>query len=225
MMTQISSLQKKHDVLLMFNANKCLATKAMSDFTTKCGLHNLHSQAPAKTTCHSSSAGRIDYILGTTAVEAAVIQSGTLSYAEALTSDHRGLFVDIDYVVLLQLDTVNQIMPIAGRLLRSGNPEMHDKYIDKVTDYFEKHNMFERLDRIIKSGKRYSKPRLRRLLNKLDADMQAGEQSLQQPIQKFQFSPTLRKFGLLQQYWRTRFKDQFQEPTSERTFQTIEDKI
>ncbi len=73
-------------------------------------------------------------------------------------------------------------MPIAGRLLRSGNPEMHDKYIDKVTDYCEKHNMFERLDCIIKSGRRYSKPRLGRLLNKLDADMgramQAGEQSL-----------------------------------------------
>ena len=229
MTAQILLLQKKHDVLLMFDANEFLTTKAMSEFATKCGLRDLHSQAPAKTTCHSSNTGRIDYILGTTAVEAAVIQSGTLSYAEGLTSDHRGLFVDIDYVDLLQLDTVNQVMPNAGRLLRSGNPEMHDKYIATVTAYFEKHNMFERLDRIIQSGRRYSKPRLRRLLNKLDTDMgramQSGEQSLRQPTQKFQFSPTLRKFGLLQQYWRTRFKDHFHEQTSERTFQTIEDEI
>jgi predicted Zn-ribbon and HTH transcriptional regulator len=161
MTTQILSLQKKHDVLLMFDADDLLTTKAMSEFATKCGLHDLHSQVPAKTTCNSSSKGHIDYIIGTTAVEAAVIQNGTLSYAEGLISDHRGLFVDIDHVALLQLDTVNQVMPIAGRLLRSGNPEVHNKYIDKVTDYFEKHNMFERLDRIIKSGRRYSKPCLR----------------------------------------------------------------
>jgi hypothetical protein len=90
--------------------------------------------------------------------------------------------------------------------------------------------MFERLDKLILHGKRYSKPRLRRLLNKLDDDtgraMKAGEQSLrQQPPQKFQYSPTLRKFGLLLQYWRTRFKDPFNESTSERTFQTIGDEI
>jgi hypothetical protein len=166
-------------------------------------------------TCHSTSTGHIDYIIVTTAVEAAVIQSGTLSYTEGLTSDHRGLFVDINYVELLQLNTVNQVMPIAGRLLCSGNPEMNDKYIDKVTDYFERRNMFERLDRIIKPGRRYSKPCLRRLLNKLDADMgramQAREQSYDSQSRTYQFSPTLRKFGLLQQYWRTRFKDHFQE--------------
>jgi hypothetical protein len=40
MTTQILSLQKKHDVLLMFDANEFLTTKAMSEFTTKYGLRH-----------------------------------------------------------------------------------------------------------------------------------------------------------------------------------------
>jgi hypothetical protein len=87
-----------------------------------------------------------------------------------------------------------------------------------VNNYFVQHNMFERLNKLILHSKRYSKPRLRRLLNKLDDDMgramKAGEQSLRQPPQKFQYSPTLRKCGLLLQYWRTRFKDHFNESSA-----------
>jgi hypothetical protein len=89
--------------------------------------------------------------------------------------------------------------------------------------------MFERLDLIIQNQKKYSNARLRRLLNKLDADigqaMKAGESCLCTPTQKYQFSPTLRKAGLLQQYWRNRFQDYFQDKVSKRTYQTIEDEI
>jgi hypothetical protein len=45
------------------------------------------------------------------------------------------------------------------------------------------------------------------------------------PTQRFPFSPTLCKAGLIQQYWRTRFQDYFQDKVSERTYQTIKDEI
>ena len=229
MTTQISSIKEKHDVILMFDANENIESQSISAFMTTCGLHDLHATSPATTTCHSSSAGRIDYMLGTTAVVSATIQGGTLSYAEGLTSDHRGLFVDIDYPELLKLDTVNEIIPSAGRILRSGNPEMQDKYNEQVKEYFNKHNVFKRLDRIITAGKRYSKSRIRSELNSIDDDMgramSAGENSLRTPLQKYQFSPTLRKCGLLQQYWRQRFQDHFQDQINERPYQTIEDEM
>jgi hypothetical protein len=51
-------------------------------------------------------------MLGTTVIAASLLQSGTLSSAEGLTSDHLALiFVNIDYVELLQLDTVNETIP------------------------------------------------------------------------------------------------------------------
>jgi hypothetical protein len=213
----------------MFDANETIESKAISDFISTCSLHDLHSRTPAKTTCHSSTAGRIDFMLGTSAVVSSIIQSGTLSYAEGLTSDHRGLFLDIDYPELLQLDTVNEIIPSAGRILRSGNPEMQDRYNETVTAYLTKHNAFQRLDKIITASGRISKKRIRRLLNALDADigraMASGENSLRTPVQKYHFSPTLRTCGLLQQYWRNRFQDHYQDCTSERTYQTIEDEM
>jgi hypothetical protein len=150
----------------MLDANKILCTKAMRAFTLACHLHDLHTNAlkrKKKTTPrHSSSQGLIDYIFGTImTVAASMLQSGTLSYAKGLTSYHCSIFVDIDYVELLLLDTVNQIIPIASRTLKSGNPEMTDKYIAVVTEYFEQeHNMVERLKKLILHGKRYFKPRL-----------------------------------------------------------------
>jgi hypothetical protein len=116
----------------MLDENEIICNKATSAFVTASHLHDLHTNEPAATTCHSSNHGRINYIVGTTAVAASMLQSGTLSYSEGLTSDHRGLFVDIDYVALLQLDMVNQIMPAAGRTLKAGNPEMTDKYMSST---------------------------------------------------------------------------------------------
>jgi hypothetical protein len=93
MTSQIASLKEKHNVILMFDANEDLESNSISTFMTTCILHDLHGTSPATTTCHSSpSAGCIDYMLGTSAVVSATIQGGTLSYAEGLTSDHRGLF-------------------------------------------------------------------------------------------------------------------------------------
>lgn len=67
------------------------------------------------------------------------------------------------------------------------------------------------------------------MLNQLDAGigraMKAGEKSLKQPPHKYQFSPKLRTFGLIQQYWRTRFRDHFNDEHSEQTYQTIEDEL
>ena len=227
----ITKLQKTkgREIILSFDANEFLHDTSVGEFATSLDLADLHATAPSLTTCQKSTHGRIDYMLGSSGVVSSMIQHGTLSYAEGLTSDHRGLFVDIDFPQLLQLDTVNHIIPAAGRLLRSGNPETRDRYLDQVNQYYEAHRMFERLDLIIQNQRRYSKPRLRRLLNKLDADigraMESGEKCLHTPAQKFQFSPTLRMAGLIQQYWRTRFKDHFQDTVSERTFQTIEDEI
>lgn len=231
---QITQLQEQgREILLMLDANQMLQNDnkltTFGQMAHDCDLHDLHSTAPARTTCHSSTRGRIDYILGSPAVVAAILQSGTLSYAEGLTSDHRGLFVDIDFPKLLQLDTINQILPPAGRLLRSGNPEAQEQYTTTVKDYMQHHNMFDRLDDLANKSKRISRPRLRRLLNQLDQDlgraMKAGEASLRNPPKKYQYSPTLRKLGLLHQYWRTRYQDFHNERSSERTYQTIADAL
>jgi hypothetical protein len=82
-------------------------------------------------------------MLGSVVVVNALQQTGTFSYAKGLTLDHRGSFVDIDFKQLLQLDTVNLIIPPSGRLLRSGNPEDRDRYLVKVTEYYDGHQRFD----------------------------------------------------------------------------------
>lgn len=75
MKKQILSLQKKHDVILMLDANDFLSNKEMSAFQSACNLHDLHHDSPAPTTYQRSTGGRIVYMLGTTAAAAAVFKA------------------------------------------------------------------------------------------------------------------------------------------------------
>lgn len=109
MQAQIPKLQV---IILMLDANEFLHKTSLGEFATSLDLQDLHASTPAPTTCHSSTHGRINYMLGSATVVTSLIHNGTLSYSgEGLTSDHCCLFVDIDYVQLLQLDTVNHIIP------------------------------------------------------------------------------------------------------------------
>lgn len=70
-------------------------------------------------------------------------------------------------------------MLTAGRINKSGYPEMTDKYIGVlVTSYFKKHNIFQQLlEKLSQPGKRYTKPHLSSMLNKLDPILTNAQES------------------------------------------------
>jgi len=79
--------------------------------------------------------------------------------------------------------------------------------------YYEKHNMEQRLQKIMKNHAHMSEAKLRRTLEKWDIDqgraMRYAEKSLgKRRVQKHYWSPSLRNAGLLCRYWHLRLYGQ-----------------
>ena len=89
---------KNHAILIMIDANATLdSDPVFLEMCTACTLHDLHSHDPAPSTYIGADNRRIDYMLGCPRVSESVRRSGSLSYYDGPQSDHRGLFVDIDF--------------------------------------------------------------------------------------------------------------------------------
>jgi hypothetical protein len=143
-------------------------------------------------------------MLGCPKVYSALEASESLSYLEGPQSDHRGLFVDLDPLQILQTTTTQTISTPNARLLKSGNPELVEAYQTAMNDYYTEHSMVERLDKIHEKQATLSKPCLRKLLEQWDADqgraMKHAEQSLSRPKKSYTWSPLLRNAGLEYRY-------------------------
>jgi hypothetical protein len=145
-------------------------------------------------------------------VVAACTQSGTLSYLEGPQSDHRGLFVDIDAIKLLQYNAHdNSIQPPQLRLLRSRHPELVATYIDTMLQYYEDHNMVQRITNLHKTHQTMNDNEVRQILEAWDRDqgraMHHSESRCGRRSQRNHWSPTLRNAGVLCRYWSLRFKE------------------
>jgi hypothetical protein len=102
--------------------------------------HHGYAEEP-ETHQRNSSGQRINYILATPSVAAFLLQARIEAYnSSKYSSDHRGLFVDIDAEALLQghiaeLDNTN------GRGISSSSPKTIAKYKQLVLNYFNHHRI------------------------------------------------------------------------------------
>ena len=156
-------------------------------FFQKTGLHDLHSVDPAPSTYIGSANRRIDFILGCDEVLQYVCRSGSLAYTEGPQSDHRGLYVDLskDFITSPPWQS---IIPPTSRDLHTGNPDMVEKYHEKMLEYYEHHRMVERLQTIYDMKDMGNREDIRQALIKWDNDqgraMEMSERSLRRPPQK-----------------------------------------
>lgn len=169
----IQNLQDSgHMILLMFDANGVITSDTkLCEMVERLNLHDLHQNDPAPSTYIGSNNRRIDYMFGCTKTQAAMIHSGTLSYIEGPQSDHRGLYVDFDSTALLHHNAHdNTLQNPALRLLKSGNPEIVAKYHERMLQYYENHNMVQRITHLHNHHLEMTDLEVRQCLEKWDRD-------------------------------------------------------
>ena len=136
----------------MLDSNGRLEDDAeLQQFLVENDLRDLHPAHPSPSTYIGSDTRRIDHMLGCPKVYSALAASGSLSYLEGPQSDHRGLFVDLDPLQILQTTTSQTISTPNARLLKSGNPEHVEAYQTAMNDYYTEHSMMEGLTKSMKS--------------------------------------------------------------------------
>lgn len=143
----------------------------LQNFSSQCYLLDLHSNNPSPSTYIGSSNRWIDHMFGCRKISDSMTSSGSLSYLEGPQSDHRGLFVDLNPLILMR-DAIAP-MSIAAyhtRMLKAGNPELVELYQSSMKKYDKEHNMTERLDALHKNRQKMSPTAIRILLEKWDSD-------------------------------------------------------
>jgi hypothetical protein len=128
-------VQQGHAIIIILDANENINSRhsRLEAFRQDLDFVDLHTYRHGyadepETHQHNTSGQRIDYILATPSVAACLLQAGIEAYScNEYSSDHRGLFIDIDAEALLQghiaeLDNAN------GRGISSSSPKTIAKY-------------------------------------------------------------------------------------------------
>jgi hypothetical protein len=173
MKSQLHELQDAgHYVILMLDANATLQDDdQLRNMVEQCGLHDLHKNDPAPSTYIGAVARRIDYMFGCRKIIDTMTRHGTLAYDEGPQSDHRALYVDLDIKELLHHHVKdNAIQPPQARTLKIGNPESVALYLSKMHEYYDRHNMIKRINRLHRKRNNYTKEDLQTRMERWDRD-------------------------------------------------------
>ena len=216
--TLIQNLQHKgHEILLMIDANESLHQRnsKIEKLRNDTNLVDLHTfkhgiDGQPETYIRNRNSKRIDYMLGSPNVAKALRRAGIEPYGEGYTSDHRGLFIDLNINELLsghiaELDTPN------GRGINSCTPKSVQVYKEHVLQYFDDHNLEQRLDSVIAfinsddNDDEASKLEATNRLNAIDRDVTRALLSAENHVRRrdpVAFSPDLEAARTIQRFWR-----------------------
>jgi hypothetical protein len=134
------------EILLQLDANTVSDNEEWSTFLAARQLVDLHcivSSAPFSQSFASGST-KIDYMLGTPKIATAVRFGGILNFEQGLTSDHRGMYLDLDETSLFSSKNADPTRPLARQLPLS-NIQSTKKYLDVLHEQLEQHNVFDRV--------------------------------------------------------------------------------
>jgi len=197
-------LQLTPNVLLMLDANETLDPRTpLSQFCSRnelfdC-LQHQHSSTPPET-CQKGNR-TIDFILATRPVLECITRSGMTEY---FLSDHRGLFVDLDYHALLG-DKIPQSASPSGRGLRLRDKTRVAQYQDHLKNEILSHHIPQRLEMASQSTN------VSQTLADIDHELTHIMLQAEKQFGSFEFSlpwsPELMKAKHRQRYWQLWYKD------------------
>jgi hypothetical protein len=206
-------VQQGHAIIVMLDANENIDSRhsRLEAFRQDLDLVDLHTYRHGyadepETHQRNTSGQRIDYILATASVAACLLQAGIEAYScNEYSSDHRGLFIDIDAEALLQghiaeLDNAN------GRGISSSSPKTIAKYKQLVLQYFDRHRISDR----IKDLATTMPDQLETRLNAIDRDISRALISAETCVRRQDpaaFSTELQNALRTQHYWRLWYKE------------------
>jgi hypothetical protein len=157
-----------HDIMLNLDANKTLGkeTQGISKLMRECGLVNLLDilgmgpEGQLQDTYRRGTSCHIDFMLGTARVHLSIRCSGALEYNDRIVSDHRGLYVDLDPMILFGGNTYD---PVAASScgFTSKNKKKTKAYLDNLDKYFIDHKICERINKLIEDVTRMTQATLK----------------------------------------------------------------
>ena len=202
-----------YEILVSLDANETLGqdkTFGLAHLIAECTLTDLHLLGPTNppATYKYGAARRIDYMLGTAAVASAVCRAGYNAYDNGVFSKHRGLFIDMDFTLLM--GAVDPIAPTKARVLRSEDQPSVDRYLAAFKQYADDHRLWDRVADLIVVAPSMTTVQCKTSFDAIDRDvtraMLHAEKAARRPAGQYAWSPKLREAGLLARYWHLRFR-------------------
>ena len=141
-------IQQDHMIILGGDFNQSLQdyNQEMLRLADKFNLQEVMAQVHEEDLPSTYTRGHkcIDYVFVSSSITDSVERAGYLAYGEFLSSDHRGLFIDLHTDSLFGFDTP-KMAKHTQRDIRSTNPTHVSKYIQAKHKYLCDHNVFERI--------------------------------------------------------------------------------
>jgi hypothetical protein len=144
--------EEKYEIILLIDANETIGDKPggltsviakaeMIDITRHCHPHE------EEINTHARGSTQIDYILGTRGVSKVCSRAGILPFGSGYMSDHRALFVKINFEKLFSTN-VQSIDSTAARKLTQATPKERKIFLQEANLHFESQNIYERLKKL-----------------------------------------------------------------------------
>ena len=134
-----------------FNEPMDSGTSNMSKICQDIGLSDVfairHPDTPEPAT-YIRGSRRIDYFLVSASVLPSVEKCGYDPFQYRLTSDHRGMFLDLNTQSLFG-NLTQALAAIPSRMIRSKEAKSNTTYITEKYDHLESNNFFNNLDNLI----------------------------------------------------------------------------
>ena len=105
-------------------------------------FHHHHGICPPFLTFDIGSK-HLDYVIGTSTLLPLVLNCGYLPFYLGVSSDHRGLFIDLSTEII---DSLTRLEAVPRRQLNSALPKYVYKYKHFVAKEFASHNIFQKAE-------------------------------------------------------------------------------
>ena len=202
------------DILLSLDANETLGqekTYGIEHLMAECSLIDLHGLGPAAppATYKYGKDRKIDFMLGSCNLRDSVRRAGFLAYDDGVFSKHRGMFLDLDFQMLL--GPVAKIVPPTGRRLNSEDQPSVDRYMEAFRQYADDHHLWRRVKELSTIAFSLPVSQCKACFDAIDRDvtraMLHAERLSRRPSGKYAWSPKLREAGLRARYWHLRLRE------------------
>ena len=218
------------DVMILLDANQDLTPSSGPSLTTlmrDCQLidlfHHHHGTRPTFPT-YDLGSKRLDYAIGTATLSPYVIKCGYLPFYLGVSSDHRGLFIDLSTEII---DGLTRLEAIPRRQLNSAFPKDVYKYKQYLEKEFISHNIYQKAEDLYTMADliKADDPTYQQALSDLDkiiVNMQLlAESKCCRQRSPFDFSEDIHYTKIIINYWNIKRK----EFTRNRSVSTITDNI
>jgi len=198
--------KQKHDIILNLDANEVLGEESggISKLVRDCRLYDLldlpdvAADEQLRDTYRRGSNRRIDYMFGSQRAKDSIRRRGALAYNDGIISDHRGLFLDLDPMVLFGGNVHDPVSPTT-RGFTSKNEKKVKKYLEKLEKYLTEHKVDQRVDSLIEDAPGLSTKEVKLRFEAIDRDMTRGmlyaEKQVKAKKFKYQWSVALDQAG------------------------------